>query len=98
MHGQINKITANPEHRKALQELLLTGVDEMPGCISYIVSEDSADACILWVTEIWDSEQSQRVSLELPTIKGAIEKAMPMIAAFENVATVCPVGGKGLNS
>lgn len=96
MHGQINKITAVPEHREALQELLLTGVDEMPGCISYIVSEDSADAYILWVTEIWDSEQSQKASLELPTIKSAIEKAMPMIAAFDSVATVRPVGGKGL--
>lgn len=98
MHGQINKITAVAKHRVALQELLLKGVDELPGCISYIVSEDSADASILWVTEVWDSEQSHKASLELPAIKSAIEKAMPMIAAFESVATLRPVGGKGLNS
>lgn len=98
MHGQINKITAAPEHSGALQALLLKGVDEMPGCISYIVSVDASDESVLWVTEIWDSERSQKAALELPAIRSAIEAAMPMIAAFDCVATVRPVGGKGLGS
>ncbi|MCC6163633.1 MAG: antibiotic biosynthesis monooxygenase [Acidobacteria bacterium] len=98
MHGQINKITAVPEHRAALQELLLTGIDEMPGCLSYIVSADTSDANVLWVTEVWDSERSQEASLEVPAIKQAIAAAMPMIAGFDRIATVSPVGGTGLGA
>ena len=98
MHGQINRITAVPESRAALQELLLTGVDEMPGCLSYIVSADASDANVLWVTEVWDSESRQEAALELPAIKQAITAALPMIAGFDRIATLSPVGGRGLGS
>lgn len=92
MYGQINKITAVPGRKDALQRLLLQGMDEMPGCISYIVSEDAADSRVLWVVEVWDSEHSQKSSLELPVVKDSIREAMPMIAAFDAIATVRPVG------
>ncbi len=92
MYGQINRITAVPGRKDALQRLLLQGMDEMPGCISYIVSEDATDASVLWVVEVWDSERSWKSSLELPVVKDSIREAMPMIAAFDSVATMRPVG------
>jgi len=96
MYGMIGKITARPGQRAALIALLLDGSADMPGCLSYIVAEDAADADAIWVTEAWDSEASHKASLALPQVKAAIGAAMPLIAGFDTAATTRPVGGKGL--
>jgi quinol monooxygenase YgiN len=69
----------------------------MPGCLSYIVAKDPADADALWITEVWDSRASHAASLQLPSVREAIERGRPMIAGFgpERFETE-PVGGHGL--
>ena len=44
MHGLIGKIIAVEGKRDALIAILLEGTQEMPGCLSYIVARDAADA------------------------------------------------------
>ena len=44
MYGLIGKIKAKPGLRDALIAILLDGIDEMPGCLSYVVASDQADA------------------------------------------------------
>lgn len=96
MHGVINKITAVAGKRDELITLVLTGVDVMPGCLSYVVSIDVDDADAFWVTEVWTTVSSQTASLSFPAIKDALEKAMPLIGTFEPIATTEPIGGIGL--
>ncbi len=69
----------------------------MPGCLSYIVAKDPADADALWVTEAWEDRASHQASLSLPSVQDAITKGRPMIAGFgpERFETE-PVGGHGL--
>lgn len=98
MHGIINRIIAVNGKRDELITLMLQGVEEMPGCQSYIVSADATDADMIWVTEVWDSEASQEASLAIPAIKAAVDEAMPLIAGFESIAATKPAGGVGLKN
>ena len=99
MFGLIGKMSAKPGQRDTLIRLILEGADAMPGCLSYIVAEDSTNQNDIWVTEVWDSEASHVASLKIPAVRAAIEKAMPLIdlqADGLRQKTV-PVGGIGLS-
>ena len=96
MYGLIGKMSAVAGQRDALIAILLEGIDGMPGCLSYIVAKDSADADAIWITEVWDSKASHAASLALPAVKAAIAKGRPLIAAFGAGSTTEPVGGLGL--
>jgi quinol monooxygenase YgiN len=96
MYGLIGKMTAVPDQRDALVSILLAGVAGMPGCLSYVVATDPADADAIWVTEVWDSEASHKASLALPIVRQAIAKGRPLIAGFGPSTVTAPVGGHGL--
>src|SRR5262245_43310819 len=74
MYGLIGKMRAVEGKRDALIGILLQGVNEMPGCLSYIVAKDPADADTIWVTEVWDDKASHKASLALPPVREAITK------------------------
>ena len=97
MYGLIGKMTAVEGQRDALTAVLLEGLGRMPGCLSYIVAHDPADANALWVTEVWTDEAAHRGSLQVPEVKEAIRKGMPLIATFGDAQVTRPVGGVGLN-
>lgn len=96
MHGLIGKLRATPGDRDALIAILLEGVAGMPGCLSYIVAKDLADADAIWITEVWDGTESHRGSLRLPAVRAAIARARPLIAGFDSGVETVPVGGMGL--
>ncbi|MDG2523355.1 putative quinol monooxygenase [Caulobacter segnis] len=96
MYGLIGKMKATPGQRDALIGILLEGVSGMPGCLSYVVSKAPDDADAIWITEVWDSADSHKASLKLPSVQAAIAKGRPLIAAFESHVETTPVGGHGL--
>ena len=96
MHGSIGKMTAVEGKRDELIAILLQGTKEMPGCLSYIVAKDPADATTLWVSEVWEDQASHKASLSLPAVREAIAKGKPLIARFDQSAVTEPVGGHGL--
>jgi quinol monooxygenase YgiN len=96
MYGLIGKMTAVAGKRDALVAILLDGVRDMPGCLSYIVAKDVASDDALWITEVWDAETSHKASLTLPAVRAAIAAGRPLIAGFESQVVTVPVGGQGL--
>ena len=96
MHGLIGRIMCKPGTRDALIGVLLEGVSGMPGCLSYVVARDPADAEAIWITEVWKDEASHKASLSLPSVQAAIAKGRPMIARFDQHIVTQPVGGHGL--
>lgn len=96
MFGLIGKMRAVPGQRDALIAILLESTTQMPGCLSYIVARDEADADAIWITEVWDSEDSHRASLSLAQVQAAIARARPLIAGFDSHTRTVPVGGVGL--
>jgi quinol monooxygenase YgiN len=98
MYGLIGKFTAAEGEREALVEILLEGIDNLPGCLSYIVARDPGDNETIWITEVWDNAESHRASLDVPAVQQAIARARPLIADMAMVAETAPVGGHGLEA
>ena len=96
MYGLIGKITTTPGERDALVAILVEGTAKMPGCLSYVVSLDTTEPDALWVTEVWDHQESHRASLQLPAVQAAIARGRPLIAGFSNRVETTPIGGVGL--
>lgn len=96
MYGLIGKMKVVSGQRDALISILIEGISGMPGCLSYIVAQDPADPDAIWVTEVWDSQDSHQASLSLPSVQHAISRGKPLIAGFGERFETQPVGGYGL--
>ena len=96
MYGLIGKITAVEGKSDELIAVLIDGTNQMPGCLSYVVAKDPADATVIWITEVWDSAASHKASLNLPSVQEAIKKGRPLIVRFDQSFVTEPVGGQGL--
>lgn len=68
----------------------------MPGCLSYVVANDTDDENALWVTEVWETEASHQAALSLPSVQEAITRGRPLIAEFRERFVTTPLGGHGL--
>ncbi len=97
MYGLIGKIKTLPGQRDALISILIAGVSGMPGCLSYVVAQDSTDADAIWITEVWESKESHQASLTLPSVQQAISKGRPLMAGFGERFETIPVGGQGIH-
>ena len=97
MYGLIGKMRATPGQRDALLAILLEGTEAMPGCLSYVIAQDPAEADAIWITEVWIDAASHTASLSLPAVQQAIAKARPLIAGFDHHIETVPVGGQGLS-
>jgi quinol monooxygenase YgiN len=96
MYGLIVKVTVAPGKREAMIGLLRQSAAEMPGCFSYVVAADAAQAEVLWVTEVWDSVGSHDAALSLPAVKAVIPRSKELVVEFEKIAVTNPVWGVGL--
>jgi quinol monooxygenase YgiN len=96
MYGLIGKMRAARGQRDAIMDVLLASTAAMPGCLSYVIARDPADADAIWVTEVWTVAASHKASLQLPEVQAAIAKARPIIAGFEFQVETHPAGGFGL--
>ena len=96
MYGLIGRFIAKEGHTDELIEAMLAATGDMPGCLSYVVARDPRNANAIWVTEVWDSAESHKASLELASVKSTIERAMPLIDSFGEHHETEPIGGYGL--
>jgi quinol monooxygenase YgiN len=90
MFGLIVKLTSAPGRRSDLIEML-GGEDShtVDGCLSFIVGEDATEENVLWITEVWASQEAHEASLkvQVPRMDG-IET---VIVRFDKIATTQPV-------
>jgi quinol monooxygenase YgiN len=90
---------AQPGQGQELLELLIAATRELQGadgCELYVVSQDRDDLDSIWVFEAWRDEAAHRASLDMPAVRGVIERGLPLIAEREG-ANLEPVGGVGLD-
>ncbi len=98
-YGLVGKIVAKPGEGDALAGHLLeaaAALEEVAGCHLYVVSRDSVDPDAVWVTEVWESTEAHRASLELVAVRDLIARARPVIARMGERFELRPLGGKGL--
>jgi quinol monooxygenase YgiN len=92
MYGLIGKMTAVAGERDKLAAILIEGTRAMPGCLSYVVGIDSAEPDALWITEVWESQESHQASIALPAVQAAITKGRPLIAGLSHRVETRPLG------
>ncbi|MDH5821531.1 putative quinol monooxygenase [Luteimonas sp. RD2P54] len=96
--GLTGTMRTTPGNRAAVVELLLRDVEALrpAGCHLYVVGLDPDDPDLIRVTEVWDSRQAHRDSLQLPSVRAAIAEAMPMLTGEFTQVEFSAVGGLGL--
>ena len=93
MYGLIVKLVIASGRRGEMIGILKEGSANMPGCLSYVLAEDSADENAIWATEVWDSLGSHEASLSLPTVQNVIPRANQIVSSLEKIAVTSPVFG-----
>lgn len=97
MYGLIGRMIAVEGRREELMAILKESVGgAMPGCQSYVVARCAQHPDGIWVTEVWDSAESHKASLQLQQVQDSIAVARPLIAGFDNRFETEPVAGIGI--
>lgn len=96
MFGLIVKFVAHDGQRDIVIRKMSTGMQNMPGCRSYILAKDPADEVSIWITEVWENAESKEAANLLPLIQAVIDEVKPMLARCDSRIITTPVGGQGL--
>ena len=92
-YGLIGQMLAQPGRRTDLIDILMAGTGSMPGNLAYIIAEDRENPDAIWISEVWETEESHAASLQLPAVQEAIAQARPLLAGFGYRFETTPVGG-----
>jgi quinol monooxygenase YgiN len=88
---------ARPGRRDEVIALLLRDQSALAdlGCHSYLVGRNDEHPDLVYVTELWESEQAHDASLLLESTKAAIAEAMPMLTGEFDANGFTVAGGLG---
>jgi quinol monooxygenase YgiN/mannose-6-phosphate isomerase-like protein (cupin superfamily) len=95
--GRYAKATAKPGRGDELARVMLevaASLQNIPGCELYVINRDAADADVVWVTEIWRSQQALDASLEAEGTQERIARVRELVDGFERI-DVEPLAGVG---
>jgi quinol monooxygenase YgiN len=93
----LNRLTAKPGRRDRVVEILLESgklFDDNSACRLYLVAESAEDPNLIWVADLWTSEEEHAKALEAPEMRRYVEECMPLLEGMPEQITVRPVGGK----
>jgi quinol monooxygenase YgiN len=92
-----NRLTAKPGERARVVEILLESgklFDDNSACRLYLVAESADDPNLIWVADLWTSEEEHAEALEAPDMRPFVEECMPLLEGMPEQIRVRPVGGK----
>jgi quinol monooxygenase YgiN/quercetin dioxygenase-like cupin family protein len=96
--GRYVKLTAKPGQGDALADLLLqaaAALAEAPGCELYVINRVPAEPDVVWVTELWHSQEQLDASLQTEGARAQIPLALELLSGPPERIDVEPVGGVG---
>jgi quinol monooxygenase YgiN/mannose-6-phosphate isomerase-like protein (cupin superfamily) len=72
------------------------GLREVAGCELYVINRDASDPDVVWVTELWRSEEHMQAALQVPGARERIGAVLELVAqdGFERI-DLEPCGGVG---
>jgi quinol monooxygenase YgiN len=98
-YALLNKLTTKPGQRQQVLDILLESgklFDDNSDCFQYLVSESTGDPNVIWVTDLWTSQEAHEKALENPELRPFVEKSLPLLEGMPEQIEIRPVGGKGL--
>jgi quinol monooxygenase YgiN/mannose-6-phosphate isomerase-like protein (cupin superfamily) len=93
------KATAKPGQGEPLARVMLEvaeSLEEVPGCELYLINRSTADPDVVWVTEVWQSQEQLDAALESEGARARIPEVLALVedGGFERV-DLEPLGGVG---
>ena len=91
-----NRLSAKPGRRDRVVEILLESgklFDDNPACRLYLVAESADDPNLIWVADLWTSEEEHAEALKVPEMR-RFEECMPLLEGMPEQIRVLPAGGK----
>lgn len=97
-YGYFGTMRVKPGHRDEVVAMLVSGVDGLKaaGCDLYVVGISDTDKDLVWVNEVWASKEAHDSSLQLPEVKAAITRTMPLLTGEFTSQEIDVVGGLGV--
>jgi quinol monooxygenase YgiN/quercetin dioxygenase-like cupin family protein len=97
--GRYAKATAKPGRGEELAGKLLEVAEtlrETPGCELYVISRSASEPDVVWVTELWRSQEQLDAALERPEARAKIPQVLELVreGGFERI-DLEPLGGVG---
>jgi quinol monooxygenase YgiN len=93
----LNRLTAKPGQRDRVVEILLESgklFDDNSACRLYLVAESADDPNLVWVADLWTSEEEHTAALNVPEMRPFVEECMPLLEGMPEQIRVRPRGGK----
>jgi quinol monooxygenase YgiN len=93
----LNRLTAKPGRRDRVVEILLESgnlFDDNSACRLYLVAESADDPNLIWVADLWTSEEDHTEALGVPEMRSFVEECMPLLEGMPEQIRLRPVGGK----
>jgi quinol monooxygenase YgiN len=93
----LNRLTAKPGQRDRVIKILVESgrlFDNNSACRLYLVAESADDPNLIWVADLWTSEEEQAEALRVPEMRPFVEECMPLLEGMPEQIRVLPVGGK----
>ncbi|WP_459645367.1 putative quinol monooxygenase [Kineococcus sp. NUM-3379] len=96
----MGSMRTKPGTREEVVKILLEEVEALHsvGCYQYVVGELENDPDTIWISEVWESKEAHEASLQLPAVRDAITRAMPLLTGEFSSHEVRVVGGLGISS
>ncbi|MEX2375733.1 MAG: putative quinol monooxygenase [Dehalococcoidia bacterium] len=81
MYGYFGTMRTQPDQHDEVIAILLESAASLRehGCHSYVVGVAEGDPDLICVSELWDSREAHDASLQLPAVREAITRAMPLL-------------------
>ena len=80
-YAHVGSLQAQPGKRDAVVEIL-TRLDPdlvAAGCLLYEVGIRDGEPDTVYAMELWESSEAHKASLQLPSVKAAIDEVVPML-------------------
>jgi quinol monooxygenase YgiN len=98
-YALLNRLVAKSGQRGRVVEILVRSgsfFEHNPACLLYLVSEAADDPDLVWVVDLWTSEEAHARALQAPELRPFVEEAKPLLEGMPEQIEILPVGGKGL--
>jgi quinol monooxygenase YgiN/mannose-6-phosphate isomerase-like protein (cupin superfamily) len=100
--GRYAKAVAMPGKGEELAHELLEvarALRDAPGCQLYVINRASADPDVIWITELWQSQEQLDAALKTPEARERMPEVLELVrdGRFERI-DLEPLGGAGYQS
>ncbi len=98
-YSLINKMTVKDGKRDEVVAILLESgkaFNDNPACELYLIYNDKEDPNVIWVEDVWVSQEAHTAAMATPDMQTYITKCIPLLAGMPEQLNVELAGGKGL--